>query len=406
MYAMWRVIPLAVALAAVCPGVRANPPSTLEGSRFLTTPGEEWKLVWNDEFEGDKLDASKWSIGLSWKGDDGTNRYHNTQYASYIMDDDVQVKDGVLNLLTQRRDVTNPSGKVYHFTEGLIQTSGKFSGTYGYYEARIRIPVEAGPGLWPAFWMLPKGWPPEMDINEVWTGGNRNHQGLAYRAKDGGVGWDDYNTNTPLPTGFHTYGMEWGPGYQIYNIDGKVMKGVYGDRVPPEPMYILLNSGVESAHLPNVGTVFPNSYQVDYVRVYQRPPVPTVLNGGFENDELAPWSTSTGILAVNYGARSGKRALRIDSAPASCEQRIFGLNPNTAYSLSGWARVTGSDDEARMGVKEYGGAEVSKSVTSTRYSEASVDFTTGAEATTAIIYCWKPAGSGSAFFDDIRLTER
>src|SRR5262249_43829381 len=102
--------------------------------------------------------------GLAWPGDDGSYRHPNRHYLSYIMDDDVVVSNGTLKLRTQKGDVQNPSGKTYHFTEGMVQTSGKFSALYGYLEMRARLDTGAGPGLWPAFWMLGSGWPPEMDI--------------------------------------------------------------------------------------------------------------------------------------------------------------------------------------------------------------------------------------------------
>jgi hypothetical protein len=75
----------------------------------------------------------------------------------------------------------------------------------------------------------------------------------------------------PLPREWTTYGMEWGPGYQIYNINGKVTWRIKGDFITSDKHYILLNSGVESAHPPTEKTVFPNAFEVDYVRVYARP---------------------------------------------------------------------------------------------------------------------------------------
>ena len=76
------------------------------------------------------------------------------------------------------------------------------------------------------------------------------------------------DTWSPLPLGWHTYGMEWGPGYQLYNIDGRITVRVYGDHVPSDKHYILLNSGIASDNPPTAATVFPNSFDVDYARVY------------------------------------------------------------------------------------------------------------------------------------------
>jgi len=261
-----RLLLLGVALATFVISGRAN------------TPSSHWRLIWHDEFDGDSIDETKWTTTLAWAGDDGSWRHHNSNYLSYIMDDDVVVSDGTLKLQTQRRDVMNPMGRVYHYTEGMIQSKDKFWATYGYYEIRARVPVEAGPGMWPAFWTLSNGWPPENDIGEWWTSNSRFHQGLAYRNDSGGISWDDYNTYSPLPTGFHTYGMEWGPGYEVFYVDDVVARTVTGSYVPNVPMYLILNSGVESARPPDASTVFPNSFEVDYVRVYEWSDDPVIDN--------------------------------------------------------------------------------------------------------------------------------
>jgi beta-glucanase (GH16 family) len=267
------VIPLTVGCAKRSTAAPAEQvPATLRDAPFLTTRGDRWKLLWHDEFTGDALDAGKWKIGLPWRGTDGDGRHHNNQYASYIADHNVVVEGGVLKLLTRREDVTARNLRKFHYTEGLITTAHSFRHRYGYWEARVKIPVDAGPGLWPAFWTLSEGWPPEMDICEVWTSSSKSHQGLCYRPRVGGKErWDDHTTHTPLPRGWTTYGMEWGPGYQVYNINGEVTKRVYGDHVTDDEHYILLNSGVESAQPPTSETIFPNAFEVDYVRVYERP---------------------------------------------------------------------------------------------------------------------------------------
>jgi beta-glucanase (GH16 family) len=405
----WLVMSVAVlglAAFAVSAETRAGDvPRTLEGHEFLTSPGEGWQLVWHDEFEGEELDRSKWDARLPWGGTDGTGRHHKNDYASYIMDHNIELGDGTLKLLTRREDVTAANGRVFNYTQSMMTTSRQFRHKYGYWEVRAKLPAKAGPGLWPAFWTLADGWPPEMDILEVWTSSNRSHQGMCYRREDGGIGWDSLNTHTPLPTGWTTYGMEWGPGYQIYNINGEVTKRIYGAHVTDVPHYILLNSGVESGSPPTAATVFPNAFEVDYVRVYARPEVPTVHNGSFEDDELRPWGRSRYAAAVAYGARRGDRALRVDGGPSTSEQRVFGLKPETTYVLRGWVRLLTDEGEARLGVKEHGGEEMYEIGRSGEYEELAVRFTTGAEATTAIIYCFVPSGRGAALFDDISISE-
>ena len=386
-------------------------PQTLEGLDQLTIPGKQWKLLWHDEFSGSSLDDRTWAVGLPWRGTDGEGRHHNDLYASYIVDHNVVVDGGQLQLLTRREEVRDKKGRTFHFTEGLITSAKSFRHRYGYWESRVKIPVEAGPGLWPAFWTLSEGWPPEMDICEVWTSSNRNHQGLCFRPPGGGKEkWDDLDRrDTPLPTGWTTFGMEWGPGYQIYNIDGRIRKRVYGAHVPDDEHYILLNSGVESDHPPTPATVFPNAFVVDYVRVYERPAVAMVQNGGFENDDgQRPWSQSSGqVVRVAYGALEGDSALRLDGGPASAEQKIFGLKPETKYVLSGWIKMLGDGGEARLGVKDHGGDEAATTTTTAvmkaGYHQVEITFITGAKMTTATVFCAVSGKGGAVIFDDIAL---
>jgi beta-glucanase (GH16 family) len=382
-----------------------NAPPTLEGKAFLTIPGDQWKLRWHDEFSGDHLDPSKWTSGLPWRGDDGGHRHHNSQYASLIADNDVVVRDGMVELLTRKTDAVDLRGRTFHYTQAFIQTDGKFAYKYGYCEIRAKVPQEAGAGLWPAFWMLSRGWPPEDDIAEFWTGRPlpHFHQGFAYRLPNHRkVQWISRHLDE-VPLGFHTYGMEWGPGYQLMNFDGKITVRVYGPQAPNVRMYLILNSGVTSDPAPPATTIFPNAFVVDYVRVYERPAIVPLHNGGFENDSLAPWTAWNKARIVADHAHTGRNALGLTGSPSSAEQQIFGLTPNTAYQLTGWADAQG-DGEARLGVKNFGGQEIWASPTGGGYQQLKVKFTTGPQNSTATIYCFKPTGVRSAYFDDIAIS--
>lgn len=382
-------------------------PLTLSGKRFLTLPGAGWKLVWHDEFVGSRLDPKKWSLGLPWIGDDGTNRHHNDQYASAIAADDVTVRDGALHLTTQHRPFSTAPGKNYAYTEGLITTHGKFQATYGYFEIRAQLPAGAGPGTWPAFWMLTEGWPPEMDIIEYWGSDNRIHQGTVTKRPDGSQRWDSFHRDQVSLSGRHTFGLEWGPGYQIYNIDGHINNAIYGGYLPDTPHYLLLNSGIDAHRPPRPGTTFPNDFEVDYVRVYSRPDLPALINGDFEGETLAPWGRWNEAAIVGEGARRGRRALRVDgnagADPASsAQQTVYGLKPNRRYRLSAYVKTL-MQGIARLGAKDYGGVERhTEGISTHEYHKITLEFTTGSSATSAAIYCWAE-GAGSAIFDDVSL---
>lgn len=322
---------------------------------FLSAPivdhaPKGWTLAWSDEFTGNKLDSSKWSIGLPWTGDDGTNRHHNNQYASVIADEDVSVHDGCLWLTSRRAEVPNPKGGSYHFTEGLITTSGKFKQTYGYYVMRAKLPTEAGPGSWPAFWMLSEGWPPEMDILEYWGSNNRTHQGTVVKTAKENQRWDSHHESEVSLAGWHTYGMQWGPGYQIYDVDGVPTNRINADYIPTEQCYILLNSGVESSRPPTAGSTFPNAFVVDWVHVYQHPAGPVLLGGDFEELNSWPWKRDGQAAAGDTSPHSGKRSMRLDGPKASISQTVYGLEPGKSTEISLFAKSSnGASVQVRFG---------------------------------------------------------
>jgi beta-glucanase (GH16 family) len=408
---VWGITFVAASLV-FCPLVTAQDnsttkpaaPATLDGKSCLTIPGDQWKLIFDDEFSGDHLNTTKWTNRLSWPGDDGGYRHHNAMYASLISDDDVIVSGGMLHLLTRKEDAVDLRKRVFHYTQAFIQTSGKFSYTYGYCEIRAKVPIESGPGLWPAFWMLSRGWPPEDDIAEFWTGRPlpHFHQGFAYRLPPSRrVQWISRHLDW-VPKGFHTYGMEWGPGYQLMNFDGNITVRIYGPQAPAVPMYLILNTGVTSDPLPLPTTVFPNEFDVDYIRVYARPDIVPLHNPGFEYTLLNPWKPWNSAKRSAQHPHSGTAALCLTGSPSDAEQRIFGLKPGTTYQVSAWADATGNG-EARLGIKGYKGPEVWTAYSGNGYRQLTVNFTTGPHDTQTTIYCFKYNGSGSAYFDDVAI---
>lgn len=118
------------------------------------------RLVWEDNFDGDRLDSGRWSI-VSGGGGFGNNEQ---QYYSHH---GLRVGDGVLRITAQCEEY-----KGHHFTSAKVQTKGLVDWGPGHrVEVRARMPK--GKGTWPAIWMLPRdssygGWPRsgEIDIME------------------------------------------------------------------------------------------------------------------------------------------------------------------------------------------------------------------------------------------------
>jgi len=81
---------------------------------------------------------------------------------------------------------------------------------------------------------------------------------------------------------------------------------------------------------------------------------------------------------------------------------VAGLKPNTNYTFCGYVK----GQPANIGVKEFGGTEVTATTTNTAYTFTYVKFTTGATNTTAKLCFYRWANNaGEAYGDDFTIYE-
>jgi len=269
----------------------------------------EWKQVWADEFDGDKLDLTRWTPAADCGGGG------NDERQCYAADPDtISVKDGMLRLTAVKRKTkglanpwAGPTGpmKTGDYASGKIVTQGKASWLYGRIEARARAP--GGQGVWPAIWMMPElstygGWPKsgEIDILETVNlgapcepceGGRENRVfGTIHFAVDAAGAHRQAGGNTVMPAspdGFHVYAVEWTPEAIAWFVDGREYARVApndwkrddaeaGPAPFDRPFHLILNLAFggrwpEGANAKGVDeTALPATMEVDWVRVSQR----------------------------------------------------------------------------------------------------------------------------------------
>ncbi len=235
------------------------------------------KLVKADEFNVDGApDDAMWTYEIGT----GIGGWGNNELQYYTdQPENVKVEDGMLHITAQKEIFMGSS-----YTSARIVTKGLFEQAYGRFEARIQLPW--GRGLWPAFWLLGAdcgdvAWPQcgEIDIME-------------YRGQDptiihGSVHGPGYSAseavtkryelaNDRFDTGFHIFGIEWGPNYINYYVDDVLYNQITPEDVPgkwvyDQPFYIILNVAVGGSFVgtPNSQTIFPQTMLVDYVRIYE-----------------------------------------------------------------------------------------------------------------------------------------
>lgn len=272
------IVPLSFLFAACQPAIGQSSSSTPPVGQT-----GNWNMIFHDDFDGQALDTSKWTTCyFNFKvGHDGCD--HDQNERELYQPQNVSVSDGILTLRAQKQSVQAANGQTYDYTSGMITTgptSGsakdtRFSFTYGYMEMRAKIP--AGQGLWPAFWTLPTSlkWPPEIDVFEI-LGGTPNVLHLHYHYPNGTDNGGDSGkdlTGPDLSTDWHTYAVDWEQDAITWYVDG-VARRSYTDasHIASTPMYLLANLAVggDWPGDPDASTPFPASYQIDYVRVWQK----------------------------------------------------------------------------------------------------------------------------------------
>lgn len=239
-------------------------------------PVRYWQLAWQDEFEGEEIDLSKWTFDLGGGWGNGEDQYYTDR------PENVRLEDGNLVIEARREDFEG-----YRFTSARMKTQGLHAWTYGRIEARIRIPT--GQGIWSAFWMLgsnisDRGWPACGEIDIIENVGRETYniyhalQGPGYSGGENMGG--SVRLASPPSADFHVYAIEWEVDEIRWYLDGELVDTVRAESVPGDWVYdhdffILLNLAVGGYWSGAVDdtTVFPQFMLVDYVRVYQSSPV-------------------------------------------------------------------------------------------------------------------------------------
>ena len=117
---------------------------------------DNWKLVWEDDFNGSFVDTAFWNLDDNARGGGNAELQYYTPRNVTIECHPV-TGESCLVLNAQREDYsyTTADGKpgLRPCTSARLNTQDKVTVEYGKIEARIAFPYTAD-GLWPAFWML------------------------------------------------------------------------------------------------------------------------------------------------------------------------------------------------------------------------------------------------------------
>ncbi len=244
------------------------------------TKSTDWTLVWSDEFDapnGSAVERSKWVLESAGGG------WGNQELEYYTArSDNVSLHDGNLVIKAAAEKYTGPDGVARNYTSARLKTLGKFSQTYGRFEARIRVPY--GQGMWPAFWMLGEdigkvGWPAcgEIDIMEnIGKEPDTVHGSIHGPGYIGNTGIEARYTlpaKRRFANDFHVFAVEWDPDAISFYVDHDLyVRRTRADLKPgwkwvfDKPFFLILNLAV--------GGDWPGNPHSTYVRVYQQAEFP------------------------------------------------------------------------------------------------------------------------------------
>ncbi len=251
-------IPAILLLALAVPVVRAEQP---EDNLPSPPDGKVWKLVWQDEFDGEKLDESKWDVPEGRRRDGWWSR------RAISLDGEGNLVIRVLEEGDKRLD-------------GCVRTKGKYEHAHGYYIARVKFQEE--PGHWTAFWLY------NSSVGNV---GNKGRDGteidimekpwLDERVQHA-LHWDGYGkahkskghvSHIPgIMDGWHTFSIWWKADEYIFYVDGKEQWRTDAGGVCQVPLYIKLSDEIGDWAGDIAKADLPDRFLVDYVRVYDLVP--------------------------------------------------------------------------------------------------------------------------------------
>ena len=251
--------------------------------------GKKWKLVWNDEFDGDKLDDTKWDFRCSlmgkrnpsWLWRDGI-RFENSNIIFMPTEKWGDIR--CAQLQTGYNYMDEPPRSDYHIGGDYVWPISKikepkFMHRYGYYECRCKLQKKKG--WWTAFWLQspqigstlnPAVSGVENDIMESFTPGVLSHHANHYNGYGADHKQVNHGEDRPISLDeYHTFGMMWNKdGYTFY-VDG-VEDGHSDAPVSHVEQFILLGAEINGYrtqfNTAETRDVLGDEFTVDYVRVF------------------------------------------------------------------------------------------------------------------------------------------
>ncbi len=281
-----------------------------------------WELVWSDSFDGDIIDASKWTVM------DNFDHYGGERQVFII--DNVYQSNG--NLVIEIKEETyscpawalDPATALYHckrqydtgqpydYTSGWVQSKQAYNTQYGYIEAEIYF--DYGIGLWPAFWtfvgdgVLNATNDSEIDIAELTGESGINNFGTNIHRSQSDP--DIYGEMIAPPnyswSSWHKYAIEWSPTKIIWYLDDIQVRTMHNHGIV-DPVLLIFGIGLRpTINLSQMN--FPYKKYVNFVKVW-KPKIQCDLSLNLCNYSFSSYTNATVKDKIIIGDNSCKNTI-------------------------------------------------------------------------------------------------
>jgi len=245
-----------------------------------------YSIVWQDDFTGPVIDTTNWSFQNGTGKQFGLTGWGNNEKQYYTpRPENAEIVDGKL-IITARQEAYEGEEGATDYTSAKLITKGKGDWQYGRFEIKAQLPE--GHGTWPAIWMLPSkdnmNWPDdgEIDIMEH-VGYDQNKvfgtvHTRAYNHTKGTQRSDSIMVEAASDS-FHVYRIDWTPESITWYVDGQRYNTFKNEHKTmaewpfDKPFHLILNLAVGGNWGGRKGIdpdIWPQSFVIDYVRVYQK----------------------------------------------------------------------------------------------------------------------------------------
>ena len=256
----------------------------------FTRAQDKGKLIWSDEFDHAGAPDPK-----RWTNEVGFIRNRESQFYTSGRTENARVENGRLVIEARKErfalsaNARGARGRTSaDYTSASLTTRGLAEWKHVRIEVRAKLPQ--GHGVWPAIWLLGAneskiGWPRcgEIDVMEyVGFDTNTIHANIHtanYNHTRGTGKGSNLRIQSPSDD-FHVYGVDWHADRMDFFVDDKkyftyAKEPDAGADVWPfdQPFYLILNLAIGGTWGGQKGiddSIFPQRYEIDYVRVYQR----------------------------------------------------------------------------------------------------------------------------------------